>query len=156
MASTENSRRPRYETRSQTLEGHSLPLQRPSIHLTYSSSSCQWPTFWNYFTIHHHFCISQYHRQDCKTRRLSCGVLAAVVVQERLYPKILMNFQQKNSRRLLTPPPIPFRKTMLRFFPEIGDRITVYNGKNLQHSFLDRKWPLLWKLGRHRPLIVGT
>ena len=90
------------------------------------------------------------------TWRLSCEVLAAVVVQERLYPKILMNFQQKNSRRLLTPPPIPFRKTMLRFFPEIGDRITVYNGKNLQHSFLDRKWPLLWKLGRHRPLIVGT
>ena len=37
-----------------------------------------------------------------------------------------------------TPPPPPhFRKIMLRFFPGIHDRRTTYNGKNLQHKFLD-------------------
>ena len=30
---------------------------------------------------------------------------------------------------------------MLQFFSEIHDRSIVYNGKNLQHKFLDWKWP---------------
>ena len=100
MASTENSRRPRYETRSQTLEGHSLPLQRPSIHLTYSSSSCQWPSFSNYFTIHHHFSISS------GLQNMSRGVLAAVVslsehnwlkVWEFVQPEISSLHQYSNT-----------------------------------------------------------
>ena len=34
-----------------------------------------------------------------------------------------------------------FRKIMLRFFSGLHDRRTVYNGKNLQHKFLEWKWP---------------
>ena len=40
----------------------------------------------------------------------------------------------------LWPPPPHFRKIMLRFFSGIHDRRSVYNGKNLQHKFLDWKW----------------
>ena len=36
-------------------------------------------------------------------------------------------------------PPPHFRKIMLRICSEIHDRSTLYNGKNLQHKFLDRK-----------------
>ena len=36
-------------------------------------------------------------------------------------------------------PPPHFRKIMLRFFSGIHDRRSVYNGKNLQHKFLDWK-----------------
>ena len=46
-----------------------------------------------------------------------------------------MNFR-KSSKRPLTPPP-HFRKVMLQIFSEIHDRSIVYNGKNLQHKFLD-------------------
>ena len=35
------------------------------------------------------------------------------------------------------PTPPHFRKVMLQFFPEIHDRSIIYNGKNLQHKFLD-------------------
>ena len=34
-------------------------------------------------------------------------------------------------------PPPHFRKVMLQIFSEIHDRSIVYNGKNLQHKFLD-------------------
>ena len=34
-----------------------------------------------------------------------------------------------------------FRKIILQFFSEIHDQSIVYNGKNLQHKFLDWKWP---------------
>ena len=37
------------------------------------------------------------------------------------------------------PPPPHFRKIMLRFFSGIHDLRSVYNGKNLQHKFLDWK-----------------
>ena len=37
------------------------------------------------------------------------------------------------------PPPPHFRKIMLRFFSGIHDQRSVYNGKNLQHKFLDWK-----------------
>ena len=37
------------------------------------------------------------------------------------------------------PPPPHFRKIMLRFFSGILDLRSVYNGKNLQHKFLDWK-----------------
>ena len=47
-----------------------------------------------------------------------------------------MNFR-KGSKRPLTPPPAHFRKVMLQFFSEIHDRSIVFNGKNLQHKFLD-------------------
>ena len=50
-----------------------------------------------------------------------------------------MNFR-KSSKRSLTPPLI-FRKIILQIFPEIHDQSIVYNGKNLQHKFLDWKWP---------------
>ena len=50
-------------------------------------------------------------------------------------------------------PPPHFRKVMLQFFSEIHDRSIVFNGKNLQHKFLDWKWPpppleLFWKFIR--------
>ena len=35
------------------------------------------------------------------------------------------------------PPPPHFRKVVLQFFSEFHDRSIVYNGKNLQHKFLD-------------------
>ena len=47
-----------------------------------------------------------------------------------------MNFR-KSSKRPLTPPPAHFRKVMLQIFSEIHDQSIVYNGKNLQHKFLD-------------------
>ena len=50
-----------------------------------------------------------------------------------------MNFQ-KSSEWPLIPPP-HFWKIMLRFFSGIHDRRSVYNGKNLQHKFLEWKWP---------------
>ena len=35
------------------------------------------------------------------------------------------------------PPPPHFLKIILQFFSEIHDQSIVYNGKNLQHKFLD-------------------
>ena len=39
--------------------------------------------------------------------------------------------------RLSLPKRMNFRKVMLQIFSEIHDRSIVYNGKNLQHKFLD-------------------
>jgi len=47
---------------------------------------------------------------------------------------------RKISKRPWTPPPPHFRKVMLQIFSEIHDRSIIYNGKNLQHNFLDWKW----------------
>merc|ERR550532_2534341 len=58
-----------------------------------------------------------------------------------------MNFW-KSSKRPLIPPP-HFRKIMLRFFSGIHDLRSVYNGKNLQHKFLD------WNFSKNSSVLVG-
>ena len=42
---------------------------------------------------------------------------------------------------LWTPAPPSFSESYVAIFSEIHDRSIVYNGKNLQHKFLDWKWP---------------
>ena len=39
------------------------------------------------------------------------------------------------------PPPPSFSENHVALFSGIHDRRSVYNGKNLQHKFLDWKWP---------------
>ena len=55
-------------------------------------------------------------------------------------------------------PPPHFRKVMLQIFSEIHDRSIVYNGKNLQHKFLDWKWPPtpLWNFSENSSVLEGV
>ena len=46
-------------------------------------------------------------------------------------------YSDGNKGRLPLPKRMNFRKVILQFFSEIHDRSIVYNGKNLQHKFLD-------------------
>ena len=59
-----------------------------------------------------------------------------------LYLHLLILASRNASKGSLPlPKRMNFRKIMLRICSEIHDRSTLYNGKNLQHKFLDRKWP---------------
>ena len=69
----------------------------------------------------------------CKT---SMFAFSSVAKGRMASPKVMIFW--KSSKRPLIPPP-HFRKIMLRFFSGIHDRRSVYNGKNLQHKFLDWK-----------------
>ena len=57
-------------------------------------------------------------------------------------------------------PPPPFGKSCCRFVPKIHDQSTLYNGKNLQHKFLDLKWsppspPPLRNFSENSSVLVG-
>ena len=55
----------------------------------------------------------------------------------KLSPSKTDEFSEKFQMAFDPPPPPHFRKVMLQIFSEIHDRSIVYNGKNLQHKFLD-------------------
>ena len=49
-----------------------------------------------------------------------------------------INFR-KSSKWPSTSPPLIFRKSCCGFFPKFMTEVPLYNGKNLQHKFLDWK-----------------
>ena len=86
-----------------------------------------------------------------KSLHLKTHSTRATTIKGRMNPPKRMFFSEKFQMAFDPPPPPRFRKIILQIFSRIHDQSTVYNGKNLQHKFLDWKWhpSLLWNFSKN-------